>query len=293
MPRTAIEEHIDTITQNDQNYPALLAKIYGPPKQLYIRGTLPPADSLYFAVVGTRLMSPYGKQVTHEIVRELARAGVVVVSGLALGIDGEAHRAALEVNGRTIAVLGSGIDRASVYPPEHRGLADQIVESGGAVLSEYPPETTPTKYSFPERNRIIAGMSVGVLVVEAKEKSGALITAQFALDEGREVCAIPGPITGETSRGPNALIATGARLVTGAPDILELLGMKEAPRRTAPKLEPTETIIWNALSREPIHIDALVAATKLDIAALTSTLAIMEINGLVKNLGGMHFIRLV
>ncbi|MBI4133344.1 DNA-protecting protein DprA [Candidatus Uhrbacteria bacterium] len=293
MPDVRAHDNIRTITRDDPDYPALLLKTYDPPKELYIRGTLPPADSIYFAVVGTRLMSPYGKQVTHEIVNELARAGVVIVSGLALGIDGEAHRAALETRGRTIAVLGSGIDDASVYPSEHRGLSDQIVESSGAVIAEYPPETSPTKYSFPQRNRIIAGMSVGVLVIEAKEKSGALITAQFALDEGREVFAVPGHVTRETSYGPHMLIRAGATLVTRARDILEELGVTEAPHPTLPTLDGPEAEIFAALGREPIHIDALAATTKLDIAALTSTLAILEVKGLVKNIGGMHFIRIV
>ncbi len=293
MPDVLAHENIRTTTRDDPDYPALLAKIYDPPRELYVRGVLPPADSLYFAVVGTRAATLYGKQVTHEIVRELARAGVVIVSGLALGIDGDAHRAALEVSGRTVAVLGSGIDRASVYPPEHRGLADQIVEAGGAVIAEYPPETPPTKYSFPQRNRIIAGMSVGVLIVEAKEKSGALITAQFALDEGREVCAVPGPVTSETARGPHRLLKAGARLVADARDVLELLGIEEAPRPATPKLEGAEAALFASISHEPVHIDTLAEATKLDIATLTSTLAIMEINGFVKNIGGMHFIRLV
>lgn len=282
---------IGQITRDDPRYPALLSKIYHPPKTLYLSGELPPADAICFAVVGTRTMTPYGKQITHEVVTELVRHGIVIVSGLALGIDGEAHRAAVQAGGRTVAVLGSGIDDASIYPRTHRGLARQIVGSRGAVISEYPPGTPPTKYSFPERNRIIAGMSVGVLVIEAREGSGALITAQFALDEGREVFAVPGPVTSPTSYGPHLLISRGASLVTNGRDILEVLGITPKQSAPAPPLEGIEARIFAALTREPQHIDALADATKLDIATLIATLAVMEMKGIVRNVGGMRFVQ--
>lgn len=283
---------IARITPRDAGYPTLLTRIHKPPEVLHVRGILPPPDALYIAVVGTRVPTTYGEQVTHEIVTALARAGLVVVSGLALGIDGAAHRAAFEAGGRTIAVLGSGIDDASVYPPRHRGLANDIVAHGGAVISEYPPGTSPTKYTFPERNRIIAGMSVGVIVIEAKEKSGALITAEFAVEDGREVFAVPGPITSEASYGPNRLIKSGAHPVTSVADIFTILGIAEPSESTAPELEGVEAHIFAALGREPVHIDALADTTKLDIATLSSTLAAMELRGLVKNIGAMHFIRI-
>lgn len=293
MTEFRVREEINTITKDDPTYPELLAKIYHPPSELYIRGSLPPPDALCFAVVGTRLMTAYGKQITNEIVTTLARAGIVIVSGLALGVDGEAHRATLEAGGKTIAVLGSGIDTPSVYPPRHRLLADQIVASGGAVISEYSPGSEPTRYTFPERNRIIAGLSVGTLIVEAKEGSGALITTQFALDEGREVFAVPGPVTSPTSFGPHMLIKRGATVVTCANDILDALGLATPAKKGEPELEGAEAQIFAVLSREPMHIDAIADATKLDISELTSILALMELKDLVRNVGGMNFTKVM
>lgn len=284
-------ENINLLCFKDTEFPALLAQIYDPPLALFYRGTLPAADIMSIGIVGTRQMSQYGKQVVGNIAEGLAANGINIVSGLALGIDGEAHSAAMRANGKTVAVLGSGVDRQSIYPSQHRYLANKIIDSGGAIVSEYAPGVIPLQHHFPERNRIIAGWSKGVLVVEAKEKSGALITAQFALDGGRDVFAVPGPVTSETSFGPNQLIKSGAALVTCAEDILHLLNISPEPISPAVKPEGLEVDIWRQLSQEPQHIDELSECLNIDIPALSSILSLMEIKGLVKNAGMMHFIR--
>ncbi len=210
---------IKIITLDDDTYPRLLKQIYDPPRRLYILGDLKAEEKYPLAVVGTRNASDYGKRTTNYFVDALSRAGLTIISGLALGIDGLAHQATLGVKGKTIAVLGSGLN--VVYPSAHKKLFQQIIEAGGAVISEYPPETKPNKQSFPARNRIIAGLSLGVLVIEAPEKSGALITARAALEQGREVFAIPGDIYSRNSAGTNKLIEMGAKPVTKPEDILE------------------------------------------------------------------------
>lgn len=285
---------VNTVTKTHARYPALLKKIYDPPAVIYYRGTLPNPDAPCFAVVGTRLPTPYGRAVVHDIVTKLAATGVIIVSGMARGIDSLAHQAALETGGRTIAVLGSGINDTAIYPPEHRDLANHIIESDGAILSEYPDETTPLKSYFVARNRIIAGMSVGTLVIEAREKSGSLITARFALDEGRAVFAVPGPITNQNSAGTNGLIKQGAYLVTSADDILSILEIDPLmPTTRTPSLAPTEAVIYALLNRDPQSLDTLLDASKLDIATLSSTLSAMEIKNLVRNVGQMNFIRTI
>ncbi|MDD4996162.1 MAG: DNA-processing protein DprA [Patescibacteria group bacterium] len=210
-----------TISLKDKNYPQLLKEIYGPPKQLYCLGKLKSKEKFPLAVVGTRKISFYGKKTTEYFVNVLVQAGLTIISGLALGIDGLAHQIALENHGRTLAVLGSGLD--IIYPPKHKKLAKEIIKSGGALLSEYPPKTRPSKLTFPARNRIVSGLSLGVLVIEAPIKSGALITARFALEQGREVFAVPGGIYNENSQGCNFLIKMGAKPVTKPEEILEIL----------------------------------------------------------------------
>lgn len=285
-------EEIKIITVEDEAYPPLLAAIYDPPAVLFYRGILPPRDALCFGVVGPRLMTPYGKQMAEEITSELARNGLTITSGLAIGIDGVAHEAALTVGGATVAVLGSGIDRASVYPGRHRALADRIATSNGAVLSEYPPGTLPLIHHFPTRNRIVAGLAIGVLVVEAREHSGALITARVAAEEGRDVFAVPGPANQETSFGSNMLIKNGAFVTTGAQDVLDVLGRLGATaKKSTPKLTGDEATIYETLTREAQHIDALATRTKLDTNDLVSTLSLMELKGLVRNVGGMHYVK--
>ena len=214
-------ENIEIISQRDERYPELLRLIHDPPQILYVKGTLTPQDALAFAVIGTRSMSSYGKKLTRQLTRGLVQYGITIISGLAKGIDGVAHQAALEVQGRTIAVLGSGI--ACIYPKEHTKLAGQIVESG-ALISEYHPLMGPTKGTFPQRNRIVAGMSIGVLVTEAPRKSGAMITARLAYEQGRELFAVPGNVDSASSGGCNQLIRDGAVLVESVDDLFESLG---------------------------------------------------------------------
>ncbi len=217
-----IRSGIRAVHPGHPSYPRLLAEISGRPSILYVRGELTPADDASVAIVGTRRATPYGRQAAERIAAELAQAGVTVVSGLARGVDAAAHRAALEAGGRTIAVLGSGPD--VIYPAEHRRLAEQILESG-AILSELPPGAKPDAQNFPARNRIVSGMTLGTLIVEAPLRSGALITASFAADQGREVFVIPGSIFAQTAEGTNALLRDGARLVRDGADILEDLGL--------------------------------------------------------------------
>lgn len=286
-------DNIQCLTQADPAYPPLLREIYDPPLALFVRGTLAHLQTP-LAVVGTRANTPYGKQVTEEIVSELARRGLTIVSGLALGIDGLAHTATLAAAGRTIAVLGTGIDRDHVYPAAHKLLANRIVERGGAVISEYPPGSLPTQYSFPRRNRIIAGISQGTLVIEAGEGSGALITAQCSLDNNREVFAIPQNITSPTAVGVNQLIKMGAKVVTSIEDIFEALNLKTiaTPPSAAPITpdSPTEASLLPHLSRVAIHIDELIKKSALPSPTVTGALTLMEMKGKVKNLGGMMYV---
>ncbi|MDO8571939.1 MAG: DNA-processing protein DprA [bacterium] len=288
-------EGVSAILCNDPEYPQYLSEIYQPPYVLYYRGTWPPRGLVGFGVVGTRNITPYGRSVTPGIVRDLARAGFVIVSGLALGVDALAHQSALEVGGNTIAVLGTGVDRWSVYPSSNRTLADRIIESGGLVLSEYPIGTEPLKHHFPARNRIISGLSVGVLVIEADEKSGALITARCALEQNRDVFAVPGPIGNPMSRGPHSLLKQGAKLVTGAEDIIEsyeFMHTEETNQGSGASCEnSTQQMIYEHLSHEPLYIDEIALRCQLDTATANSTLLIMEMKGLVKNSGSMCYIK--
>lgn len=291
---SAVEkEKISCITIDESAYPNILTQVFDPPVAVFVRGTIPESPQA-LAVVGARSCSPYGKQVTEDIVRDLANYGITIVSGLALGIDGAAHSACLAVGGRTIAVLGGGVNRQHVYPPTHRSLADQIVASGGAVMSEYPPGTLPTNYTFPKRNRIIAGLSQGTLVIEATEKSGALITAQYALDNNREVFAIPQNITSPTAAGTNNLIKTGAHPVTSAQDILEVFHIEElqaTPKKPGFTPEsPTEAALGKALSLEPTHIDTIIKTSGLPSHIALSTLTLLEMKGKVRNLGSMMYV---
>jgi len=212
---------IQIITIKNKNYPELLKKIYDPPAQLYISGELRGEEKYPLAIVGTRKISNYGKQTTRLFAEALAEAGITIISGLALGVDGLAHQIALEKGTRTIAVLGSGLN--IIYPSAHQKLAQEIIESGGAVISEYSPNTSPTKKTFPARNRIVSGLSLGVLVVDAPKKSGALITARTAIEQGREVFVVPGRINDFNSEGCNYLIKMGAHLVTDPQEIIETL----------------------------------------------------------------------
>lgn len=280
------------LTMEDADYPAQLREIDSPPLVLYVWGELEPQDRWAAAIVGTRRATPYGKAVARELAAGLAAAGLTVVSGLARGIDGEAHQAALEAGGRTFAVLGSGLDR--VYPAEHRNLARAIAQSG-AVLSDYPLGTEPEGTNFPPRNRIIAGLSLGVIVVEAGESSGALITADFALEQGRDVFAVPGRIYDRASRGTNRLIQAGALAVSSVEDVLEALNLEvvaaEAPPRPALPEDETERLVLQALGSDPVHIDELQARCALPIAQVTACLSLLELRGQARQVGGMHYVR--
>lgn len=279
------------LTWDDPAYPRRLREIPHPPPVLYVKGRLAPEDEWALAVVGTRRATAYGKEITRHLVAELVRNKITVVSGLARGIDAEAHRAAVEAGGRTLAVLGNGIDR--VYPPEHVKLARAIMEHG-ALLSEYPVSTQPEAGNFPARNRIISGLSLGVLLVEGDEASGAMITCDFALEQDREVFAVPGNIFRRESRGPHKLIRESrAKLVTRVEDILEELNLtmvaeKQAARAIVPSNE-TEAILLKYLTSDPVHVDELRQQTGLPIAQVTSTLALMELKGMVQQTGGMHY----
>lgn len=318
------KENIKILTINDNSYPSLLKEIYTPPPILYYRGSffsnchpgrsegssandctdssaasLPQNDKncnnkACIGVVGARRMTLYGKEATINIASPLARSGITIVSGLAKGIDSVAHEIALENNAETIAVLGSSLDKNSIYPPENKNLADRIINQGGALISEYPIGMPALPQNFPQRNRIISGLSLGVLVVEAKEKSGALITAREALDQNREVFAIPGPITSPLSAGPNNLIKIGAKMTTAADDILEELNIEKISQQEENKKilpsNPEEEEIIKFLSKEPAHIDKLVRQCNINASLVSSTLVIMEMKGMVRNLGSMNYV---
>jgi DNA processing protein len=276
------------IRQGDSAYPPLLRAIHDPPATLWLRGDANPgvlaAPSV--AIVGARACSGYGRSVARMLARELARAGAVVVSGLARGIDGEAHRGAIDGGGRTLAVLGCGIDRD--YPAVHAELARRIVASGGLVVSEYEPGVEPAPWRFPARNRVIAGLSLATVVVEARERSGALITADFALDDGREVLAVPGEITSALSSGTNALLRLGATPVTCSADVLEAIGLAPDEAAVQPALGLEQAAVLDALASGVVTVDELVRATGLDVGAVASALTGLELSGLVAEADGEY-----
>jgi len=287
-------DEIKTITIKDKDYPKLLRGIKDAPKILYFRGELKNNEEKCFAVVGARICSPYGKEAALEIAGELAEAGLTIVSGLAPGIDTFAHLAALERKGRQIAVLGTGIDEESLYPRSNIELSRKIIAAGGCLVSEYPPGTSGTKFTFPRRNRIISGLSLGVLVVEAKQKSGALITADWAKKQGRKIFAVPGPIHSLNSKGPHFLIKSGAKLVENANDILRELNLGLSVSNTDRPTDKTirgenekEDLILEVLAKEEsLDIDRIIEKTKLPASVTAGTIAILEIKGKVRNLGG-------
>ena len=284
---------IRVITWKDALYPPLLREIDDAPPVLYTYGKLTEADRFALAVVGTRNSSTYGLQVTERIVTELAKGSVTIVSGLALGIDTIAHTAALDAGGRTIAVMASGLD--TIYPPTNRALAHRIVESGqGVILSEYPLGVKPEGGNFPARNRIISGLSMGVLVVEAPPKSGALITVEHALKQGREIFAVPGSILSSRSAGVNKLIQDGARPVMDVKDIIEALNLFMIPQQiemqTALPDNDEERALLALLSHEPRHIDDLIRETGLPAMTVSSTLTMMELKGIIRQVGGMQYV---
>lgn len=290
------QEGIWTVSIDEPAYPALLKQIADPPYTLFVRGTLPAEDRPALGVVGTRKISSYGAAACAAIIPPVAKAGMVIVSGLALGLDGMAHEETLRAGGTTVAVLGGGIDRNTLYPPSHRSLSERIIESGGSIISEYPPGFKPTRYSFPARNRIIAGLTLGTLVVEAPEGSGALITARAALDYNREVMAVPHPINTVNGEGNNRLIKQGAKLVSEAEDIIETLNLaiifeKNTEETTPPQLSPDQSVIYRTLSSEMKTIDRIAAETNKTSSAVSSALSMLEIKGLVKSAGNASYIK--
>jgi DNA processing protein len=282
---------VHVLTWADPAYPARLRQISGAPPLLYVKGALTDADRWAVGVVGTRHASAYGRQATRELASSLARSQVTVVSGLARGIDAEAHQAALDTGGRTIAVMGCGLDQ--VYPPEHRRLAEAI-GANGALISEYPLGEPPDASNFPPRNRIISGLSLGVLVVEAGARSGALITAAYAAEQGRDVFAVPGSILMRGSEGTNRLIQDGAKMVTKPEDLLEELNLtlvaEQAEVRQVVPDNPTEAQLLKYLSAEPIHVDEIAASAGMPITDISATLALMELKGMVRQVGGMNYV---
>ena len=281
---------VKVLSWKDPEFPDRLREIYDVPPLLYIRGSLAPDDEWAVTVVGTRRPSLYGREVTERIVEDLARSRITIVSGLARGIDTIAHRTALKSGGRTLAVLGCGLDM--VYPAENLKLAQEITEHG-ALVSDYPLGTRPRAEHFPRRNRIMSGLSLGVLVTEAGEGSGALITANLALEQNREVFAVPGSVLSPQSRGTNRLIQEGAKLVREARDVLEELNLTMVPQQREMKeilpTDETESLILRSLSPEPIHIDDLSQRCHLPITLISSNLAVMELKGMVKQVGMMNY----
>jgi len=296
------QQQIQLLTWDDEEYPALLKTIFDPPPVLYIKGQLECFRDILIAVVGSRKATTYGRTVAEKLSRELALKGIGVVSGLARGIDSAAHTGTLKGGGKTVAVLGCGID--VIYPPENDRLYAEILEQG-ALLSEFPMHTKPDRGNFPARNRIISGLSLGTVVIEAGRQSGALITADMALEQGRDVFAVPGNITSPSSRGTNRLIKQGAHLVQHADDILHALSLEisqqistsqpELPFQAPPSpplaLTADEQRIYDLLSAQPLHIDALTIQSQLPSGKVSATLMMLEMKGAVKQQAGKMFVR--
>jgi DNA processing protein len=289
---------IDVLVDADPAYPPLLAEIHDPPGVLFVRGQILSQDGLGIAIVGSRHASHYGLMVAEQLAGSLARAGLTIVSGLARGIDGAAHRGALAAGGRTIAVLGSGL--LNIYPPEHAELGNQVA-AHGALVSEAPPHSPPVSGAFPQRTRIITGLSLGVIVVEASIKSGALISARHAMEQGREVFAVPGRVDNRLAHGCHRLIRDGAKLVETVDDVLEELGPLFEPITTSEgselrhpaelQLNEQEAAVLAALGSEPITIDAIVAASGLGVPKVLSTISALEMRRLVRRLEGNRVVR--
>lgn len=287
------ENNIDTITVLDKDYPEGLHHIYDSPKVLYKKGDVLEKDKMAIAIVGSRKSTQYGQWATEKFVKELVNMDVTIVSGLALGIDSVAHKTALETGGRTIAILGNGLD--TIYPKRNKGLYEEI-PTNGAILTEYPLGTPPLAYNFPQRNRMISGLSLGIIVIEAKEKSGSLITAYHALEQGKEVFALPGNINSIFSRGTNKLIKDGAKILMDVEDIIEEI--YELQQKVVEKkkgeidysdLSSLEIEILEIIQEGPIHGDIITAKTGIDISTINGILTILELKGLIKELAGRTF----
>ena len=287
------DKGVSLIPFGSDEYPHCLKEIPAPPVVLYVWGDLIEADRQALAIVGTRRLTSYGRQMARELAQGLARSGITVVSGLARGIDTEAHHSALDAGGRTIAVLGSGLDY--IYPAENRGLVDRILSSGqGAIISEYPLATKPQGKNFPPRNRIISGLSLGSIVVEGAIKSGAMITARYAVEQNREVFAVPGFVNSPASAGPNYLIQQGAKLITSVEDVLEEVQVEQVIHQQAFQMalpeSAEEAALLPVLGHEPQHIDELVKLSALPSSQVSSTLTLLELKGMVQHVGGMKYV---
>lgn len=292
------KKQVGMLFEGGEGYPPLLARIDDPPSLLFVRGELRECDSLAVAVVGARHATAYGLKVAEQLGGSLARAGYTVVSGLARGIDAAAHRGAIAAGGRTIAVLGSGV--LSIYPPEHSGLATEVI-AHGAVVSECPPQAAPGPGAFPQRNRIVSGMSLGTVVVQASERSGALITARLAGEQGREVFAVPGPIDCRVSKGCHQLIRDGAKLVGGIDDILEELGPlfettvspegRTVRHPAEMQLDPVEKAVLDAIGEGRLSIDEAVDTTGLAASQVLAAACVLEVRRLIRRLPGNHLER--
>jgi DNA processing protein len=286
-----VAQRIKILTWEDDVYPQRLKEIEQPPPVLYLRGEYLPDDLYAVAIVGSRRVTPYGRQITEELSSYLASNGITVISGLARGVDAIAHQAALKSGGRTIGVLGSGVDK--IYPPEHRQLADQMINHG-AIVSDYAPGTPPEASNFPPRNRIVSGLSMAVVVVEAGETSGALITAEFAAEQGRDVFAVPGSILAPQSKGTNKLIQQGALPLLSINDLMQSLNLTRlGEHKAARKIiasDETEARLMDVLSAQPLHVDEIRNLTELPIEKVSATLALMELKGMVRQVGGMNYV---
>ena len=292
------QNNIQIVARSDSNYPKPLAEIYDPPNMLFCHGDLQDADQVAIAIVGTRHASNYGATIATKLATGLAMAGFTIVSGLARGIDAAAHRAALSAGGRTIAVLGGGL--LKMYPPEHSQLAKEVAQSG-AVLSEALPMQAPKSGSFPRRNRIVSGLCLGVIVVEAGERSGALISARMAMEQGREVFAVPGRVDNRMSRGCHQLIRDGAKLVESIDDVLEELGPLASPAKidsntsirhpAEMKLSDQEKNVLHAIGTDTTDFDSIVGVTGLPAARVLATISVLEVRRLVRRISGTSFVR--
>ncbi len=290
-PDTEIEklekQKIGFITIYDEEYPKNLKEIFSPPVILYYKGDLNVLNEVCLAVVGSRKYTTYGKNAAEKLVYGLSESGFTIVSGMALGIDTFAHTSALNAEGKTVAVLGCGLNQP--YPSSNTNLFRQIINSDGLALSEYMPGKPPLPQHFPARNRIISGLSKGILIIEAGIRSGALITARDGLEQNKDIFTVPGPIFGESSSGTNQLLKMGANPVTQAEDIIEYYGYKTKPKIILKPSNNTEKAIFEALNKEKMHVDDIIKHAKLESQLIISTLTLMEIKGKVKNLGGMVY----
>ncbi len=288
-------ENIDILTIHDNNYPRLLREIIDPPFLLYVRGSRDAWQQHNCAVVGTRKASLYGKRATESIVQGISRAGFTIISGMALGIDTCAHKAALAEHRPTIAVLGCGIDEATIYPRANAGLAHQIIAEGGAIISEFPHSFLATRYSFPQRNRVVSGMSQCTLVIEADTESGSLITAKSAIDQNRDVFAVPGQIFSDTSRGTNWLIKNGATPVTESDDLLSHYNIESTTLKKDAIIPSNdeERMILAIMHQEPMSTDAIIEKTGLATSLVSATLVMMELQNKIKNLGNNMYVSVV